>query len=420
MLKQEENELVTRVGPGTPMGNRMRRYWMPALLASELPAPDCDPVRVRLLGENLIALPRHATAQSAWSPRTARIAAPRCSSDATKSPACAASITAGSSTPTGQCIDMPNEPAESRLQDQGPGSGVPDRREGRRRLDVHGPAREAAALPEPGVDARARGPRYVSKTYQNCNYLQAMEGGLDTSHSSFLHRDLDRAGLANPRVRSTAPRLEVLQHRLRLHVRQHSPTARREAELRAHLPLRHAVLSTARGRLARTVGNTDGHIWVPIDDSTCRTWNFHLQPCRRRMTSSDCNRWSTSWAAASPRTTSPGRSSSRPTRATTTASAANDRRRSTTPASRAPIPRTSPSRRAWARSTTAPRSISGSADTAIIQMRRLLIQASQDVQKAAIRSARRRGQHVRPAQMYLPEDARWTETRLKDALVAQY
>ena len=41
------------------------------------------------------------------------------------------------------------------------------------------------------------GHAYVSKTHQNCNWLQAMEGGLDTSHSSFLHRNLDREGLAN-------------------------------------------------------------------------------------------------------------------------------------------------------------------------------------------------------------------------------
>ena len=59
MLKQEENELITRVGPGTPMGNLMREYWVPAMLSSELPAPDSRPVRVLLLGEQLIAFPRH-------------------------------------------------------------------------------------------------------------------------------------------------------------------------------------------------------------------------------------------------------------------------------------------------------------------------------------------------------------------------
>src|SRR5258708_12664708 len=55
MLKREDNELITRVGPGSPMGNVMRRYWMPALLSSELPQPDSDPVRIRLLGEDLVA-----------------------------------------------------------------------------------------------------------------------------------------------------------------------------------------------------------------------------------------------------------------------------------------------------------------------------------------------------------------------------
>ena len=54
MLKREENELVTQVSTGTPMGNVMRRYWIPAMLASEVPGPDSDPIRVRLLGENLI------------------------------------------------------------------------------------------------------------------------------------------------------------------------------------------------------------------------------------------------------------------------------------------------------------------------------------------------------------------------------
>ena len=55
MLSKIDNETVCRVGPGTPMGDLMRQYWLPALLSSELPAPDCDPVRVVLLGEQLIA-----------------------------------------------------------------------------------------------------------------------------------------------------------------------------------------------------------------------------------------------------------------------------------------------------------------------------------------------------------------------------
>src|SRR5262249_23185125 len=55
MLSREDNELITRVGPRTPMGGLMREYWVPALLSSEVPAPDSHPVRVLLLGEQLIA-----------------------------------------------------------------------------------------------------------------------------------------------------------------------------------------------------------------------------------------------------------------------------------------------------------------------------------------------------------------------------
>src|SRR5262245_5094568 len=55
MLSAEDNDLLTRVGPGTPMGDLMRQYWLPALMSCELPAPNCPPLRVRLLGENLIA-----------------------------------------------------------------------------------------------------------------------------------------------------------------------------------------------------------------------------------------------------------------------------------------------------------------------------------------------------------------------------
>src|SRR6266498_2961082 len=55
MLSREENELLTQVHAGTPLGRLLRRYWIPALLSEEIPVPDCPPVRVRLLGEDLVA-----------------------------------------------------------------------------------------------------------------------------------------------------------------------------------------------------------------------------------------------------------------------------------------------------------------------------------------------------------------------------
>lgn len=55
MVSQADNDILTRTGPGTAMGQVMRRYWMPALLTAELPDTDCPPVRVCLLGESLVA-----------------------------------------------------------------------------------------------------------------------------------------------------------------------------------------------------------------------------------------------------------------------------------------------------------------------------------------------------------------------------
>src|SRR5205807_6523222 len=112
MLIQEENELITRVGPGTPMGNLFREYWLPAMLSKELPPPDCDPVRVMLLGEKLIAF-RDSNGKVG-------LLANNC-------PHRGASLFFGRNEEAGlrcvyhgwkfaadgTCVDMPNEPAES-------------------------------------------------------------------------------------------------------------------------------------------------------------------------------------------------------------------------------------------------------------------------------------------------------------------
>ena len=55
MLTNEQNAVLTKTGPGTPMGDMFRTYWMPALLGEELPENDCAPVRVKLLSESLVA-----------------------------------------------------------------------------------------------------------------------------------------------------------------------------------------------------------------------------------------------------------------------------------------------------------------------------------------------------------------------------
>src|SRR6266436_1388169 len=97
MLSREDNELMCRVGRGTPMGELLRQYWLPCLPARELPAPDGPPKKVRLLGEDLVAF-RDTRARSGCSRPTALIAAPRSSSAGTRRAGSAVCTTAGSST----------------------------------------------------------------------------------------------------------------------------------------------------------------------------------------------------------------------------------------------------------------------------------------------------------------------------------
>src|SRR5215467_14644305 len=112
MLSKHDNELITRVGPGTPMGELMRRYWLPALLAEELPEPDCAPVRLKLLGEDLVAFRttsgRPAVIDQYCPHRNANLFWGRNEEDGLR---CV--YHGWKFDVTGACVDMPNEPASS-------------------------------------------------------------------------------------------------------------------------------------------------------------------------------------------------------------------------------------------------------------------------------------------------------------------
>jgi phthalate 4,5-dioxygenase len=115
MLSSGDNELLCRVGPGTPMGNLLRQYWIPVLISNELPAADSPPVRVRLLGENLIAF---------------RVTSGTVGLIQNHCPHRGASLFFGRNEEeglrcvyhgwkydvTGQCVDMPSEPEEGNVK----------------------------------------------------------------------------------------------------------------------------------------------------------------------------------------------------------------------------------------------------------------------------------------------------------------
>jgi phthalate 4,5-dioxygenase oxygenase subunit len=190
MLSQDHNDLVTRVGRGTPMGELMRQYWLPALLSSELPAPDGSPVRVRLLGENLVAFRDTAGQIGLLQANCPHRGAPlffgrneegglRCIYHGWK-------FSAG-----GNCMAMPNVPAESDFKDKVRVIAYPCVERNGLVWTYMGAATPPPPLPRFDFAERATDQFYFSKQYYECNWLQVLEGDFDPSHSSFLHATLD-------------------------------------------------------------------------------------------------------------------------------------------------------------------------------------------------------------------------------------
>ena len=143
MLSQSDNELLTRVGPGTPMGDLLRRFWIPGLLEEEVPEPDCPPVRLRLLGEDLVAYKdtegRIGILDNYCPHRRASLFFGRNEEGGLR---CV--YHGWKYNVEGNCVDMPSEPAESNFKDKVRIAAYPAVARGRHRVAVHGPAGAAA------------------------------------------------------------------------------------------------------------------------------------------------------------------------------------------------------------------------------------------------------------------------------------
>ncbi len=255
MLSRDDNELLCRVGPGTPMGDLMRQYWIPALVSSELPAPDCPPVRVRLLGENLIAFRTTSGAvgliQNACPHRGASMFFGRNEEEGLR---CV--YHGWKFDVTGACVDMPSEPAETNFKNKVRARRLPVRRAQRHRLDLHGAARDAAAAAGPRAEHAGHRRRRRPEGAARLQLVQALEGDIDTSHLGFLHLGAVKPEDTKPgsfdyyRVRDRAPRYDVVDTRVR-HLLRRLPPGRGRHVLLAHRPLPVPVLHDDPDRRAR-------------------------------------------------------------------------------------------------------------------------------------------------------------------------
>ena len=185
MLSVRDNELLTKVGPGTPMGDLMRHYWLPTLISSEL-EPDGDVLRIRLLGEDLLAfrdsLGRVGVVGANCPHRGADLfygrneeAGLRCAYHGWKFDV------------AGACVDMPSEPPESNFSDKVRHKAYPCRERHGAVWVYMGKLAEPPPLPELEWNMVPEDQRHLAKRIQFCNWAQAIEGEIDQSHVSFLH-----------------------------------------------------------------------------------------------------------------------------------------------------------------------------------------------------------------------------------------
>lgn len=187
MLSQRENALLTRVGPDAPMGQMMRRYWLPACLSEELPEPDGTPLRLRLLGEDLVAF-RDSQGRLG-------LLAERC-------PHRLASLALGRNEEgglrciyhgwkfdvDGRCLDLPTEPGDSTFKDRLRARSYPVREAGDIVWTYLGPPEKQPPFHDFDWITAPAEQRAIVKIGEHTNYLQAIEGSIDSAHSWFLHR----------------------------------------------------------------------------------------------------------------------------------------------------------------------------------------------------------------------------------------
>ena len=282
MTRREQNEMLTQTGPDTPMGDLFRRYWLPALMSSELPENDCPPVRVQLLSERMIAF-RDSEGKlglmdefcahrgvSLWFGRNEENGL-RCPYHGWKYDT------------TGQCVDVPSEPVESGYCKKIKLKAYPLIERGDILWTYMGPPELQPDLPE--FEFAMVGPkkRFVSKRHQECNYLQAMEGGIDSSHVSFLHSGaLERDPLfkgakgTQYNLKDFQVKFEVVESEGGLLI-----GARRNAEDgNYYWRITQWVMPCFTAIPPRGDHPIHGHFWVPIDDNTCWSWSYDYHATR--------------------------------------------------------------------------------------------------------------------------------------------
>ena len=285
MLSQQDNELLTHIGPGTAMGNLMRQYWMPIYLSSDIGENDSKPHRIKLLGEQLLifrdTLGRvglltqvcaHRGASLYWSRNEQ--GGLRCVYHGWKYDV------------SGQCVDMPNEPASSNFKDKVRILAYPTQERNGLIWAYMGPRETPPPLPELEFNMLPAEHMQVRRDLQETNWVQGLEGNIDSSHLSFLHTRLERDGTADFYGRrpfnrglffeDDAPKMEVLG----------TDAGVMYAAGRAEEPGKRywrvtQFLMPFYGMFAPvSVAECPLQWWIPLDDDAVMKWDIRWNPSR--------------------------------------------------------------------------------------------------------------------------------------------
>ena len=282
MLRTEINELLTRTGPGTPGGAFFRRYWLPAIHAEELPENDAPPVRVKILSERLIAF-RDSEGRyglmdefcahrgvSLWFGRVEE-GGLRCAYHGWKYDV------------TGRCVEVPSEPENGNFCRKVKLTSYPLVKVGDILWTYLGDPEQQPPLPEFEFVQVPPEQTYTSKRWQESNWLQALEGGIDSSHVSWLHSGglksdpLFKGAKGNEyNLSDLRPFFEVAEADGGLFV-----GARRNAEDgQYYWRITPWVMPSFTIVPPRGDHPVHGHFWVPVDDENTWVYTFDYHPTR--------------------------------------------------------------------------------------------------------------------------------------------
>ena len=294
MMSSADNEVLVRTSAGTPMGEYFRRYWLPFALSRELPEPDGAPIRVKVMGEELVAF-RDTNGRVG-------LIEPRCAHRGTnlffgRNEECGLRCVhhGWKYDVDGKCVDMPNVPPGASMQDRVSIKAYPTREFGEMIWAYLGPQETAPEVPQLEHGLLPASHRYVTKRLQQCNWAQSMDGALDTAHFSFLHmpapsvKSNDPANIAadENRIRwlraDPMPQFTIVDHDVGFVLGGSRKADDRELYWRITqfmLPSHSITPSAMPGEIYY------GYTWVPVDDESCWIYVYGWHP-ERAITSEE-------------------------------------------------------------------------------------------------------------------------------------